>query len=90
MVGARNVICRIFSRKEKWHIGEMGYCLLAMDLKSWDLVTKSLCGILTVGNGLGLLPGYETNVCVDCGYFENYVLDEDTLQDVIRNWTRVT
>jgi hypothetical protein len=32
---------------------------------------------------------YESYVCVDCGYFENYIQDKAKLQDVQKKWTKV-
>jgi predicted nucleic-acid-binding Zn-ribbon protein len=32
---------------------------------------------------------YDSYICVDCGYFENYILDRDILHEVQTKWTRV-
>jgi len=31
----------------------------------------------------------DSYVCVDCGYFENYITDKAKLQQVQKNWTKV-
>ena len=33
---------------------------------------------------------FESYVCTDCGYFENYILDKPKLQQVQQKWTKVT
>jgi predicted nucleic-acid-binding Zn-ribbon protein len=31
----------------------------------------------------------DSYICVDCGYFENYIMDTAKLQEVQKKWTRV-
>jgi len=33
---------------------------------------------------------YDSYVCVDCGYCENYILDNAILQEVQKKWAKVT
>jgi hypothetical protein len=32
---------------------------------------------------------YDSYICVDCGYFENYILDKEILHEVQTKWNRV-
>ena len=32
---------------------------------------------------------YESYVCVDCGYFENYISDKAPLEEIRKKWGRV-
>ncbi len=32
---------------------------------------------------------YQTYICTECGYFENYVTDKDELAKVAEKWERV-
>ena len=46
-------------------------------------------GVLTVDNSFGVVGSdFESFVCVECGYFENYILDPAKLQQVREKWTR--
>lgn len=38
---------------------------------------------------LGKQSYYDSYICVDCGYFENFILDKDILQEVQTKWTKV-
>ncbi len=33
---------------------------------------------------------FESYLCADCGYFENYLLNQDVLKEVRLKWARVT
>ena len=33
---------------------------------------------------------FESYVCVDCGYFENYIIDKGKLQEVQKKWAKVS
>ncbi|MGB8645395.1 MAG: hypothetical protein WCF84_09160 [Anaerolineae bacterium] len=47
-------------------------------------------GALTVSTGeLIGWSDFESYVCVNCGYFENYIVDQAKLQKVQKKWTRV-
>jgi predicted nucleic-acid-binding Zn-ribbon protein len=40
----------------------------------------------------GMMVGgteFDSYVCVDCGYFENYILDTVKLEEVKNKWTKV-
>ena len=40
---------------------------------------------------LGSMPAScDSYVCTECGYFENYIISKDRLQEVQKNWTKVT
>jgi len=32
---------------------------------------------------------YDSYICIDCGYFENYILNQDVLHEVKKNWSKV-
>ncbi len=48
-------------------------------------------GMLTVGSSFDIMGSeFESYVCTECGYFENYILDKPKLQEVQQKWTKVT
>jgi len=48
-------------------------------------------GVFSVNTGGLVLLGtdFESFVCANCGYFENYIVDNAKLQEIREKWTRV-
>ena len=47
-------------------------------------------GLVISTGGLGLpSQEFESYVCTNCGYFENYIVDQAKLIQVKEKWTRV-
>jgi len=46
---------------------------------------------IRVNTGTMMVGGteFDSYVCADCGYFENYILDPVKLQEVKNKWTKV-
>ena len=48
-------------------------------------------GVITVNSGFSIMGSeFESYLCVDCGYFENYIMDKAKLQEVQQKWAKVT
>jgi len=47
-------------------------------------------GVYLFTSSMAGASDYDSYVCVNCGYFENYIVDTAKLQEIQKVWTKAT